>query len=216
MTGLISENTNFEVIRHVVDWDDPHAVTLKEVTTVDFSRHPDAIFETCFRKAMRCGLAACLGTRYINPMFTVSAPCPSTAFFARARQARQDWRRALCDIVSWSSSRWREELHEATPIIRQLKYTGVMFVEGRHIQPTCWPNVAVNPRREPVSAGQAFGRLTIVAPVKGRRWLCRCVCGKDHVVREQHLVSGSTKSCGCLKTEHEARQQKQKRHRARN
>lgn len=46
-----------------------------------------------------------------------------------------------------------------------------------------------------------FGNLTIQkrAPDKGLRpaWTCSCSCGNFRVVREQHLRSGHTTSCGC-------------------
>lgn len=49
--------------------------------------------------------------------------------------------------------------------------------------------------------GQVFCRLTIVSEIHRsagtpRRWACRCVCGRNSVVRECHLLSGHTKSCG--------------------
>lgn len=50
--------------------------------------------------------------------------------------------------------------------------------------------------------GQRFGRLVALKPVetkeKGARWLCRCDCGKERVCTSENLVSGKTKSCGCL------------------
>lgn len=49
--------------------------------------------------------------------------------------------------------------------------------------------------------GGRFGRLLVVGRRKSeggrRRWLCRCDCGKEHVVSTLHLNSGETKSCGC-------------------
>lgn len=58
--------------------------------------------------------------------------------------------------------------------------------------------------------GIKFGRLTAIrkAGVKnvGKRgskalWLCRCDCGNEKVVLRNSLVSGITKSCGCLEME---------------
>ena len=56
--------------------------------------------------------------------------------------------------------------------------------------------------------GQTFGRLTIIkkAPTKKRSdgngtftyWTCICSCGKEVTTRTNGLVSGNTKSCGCL------------------
>lgn len=54
--------------------------------------------------------------------------------------------------------------------------------------------------------GQKFSRLTVVR-LEGknasnqRKWLCRCECGKEKTVMQQHLRSGNTQSCGCLRVE---------------
>lgn len=51
-------------------------------------------------------------------------------------------------------------------------------------------------------SGKVFGRLTAIRFVNRARnssiWECRCVCGTTKLVRRQHLLSGATKSCGCL------------------
>jgi hypothetical protein len=53
--------------------------------------------------------------------------------------------------------------------------------------------------------GQVFGRLTVLAfaGIKASRasWLCRCKCGTQKEVVGQHLLRGSSKSCGCLSRE---------------
>lgn len=49
--------------------------------------------------------------------------------------------------------------------------------------------------------GKRFGRLTVLEeaePANGRRWLCRCDCGKERIVYGNSLKRGTTKSCGCL------------------
>lgn len=51
-------------------------------------------------------------------------------------------------------------------------------------------------------AGQTFGRLTLVEQKDfGARakWLCRCSCSRETTVLIYSLISGNTKSCGCLK-----------------
>ena len=49
--------------------------------------------------------------------------------------------------------------------------------------------------------GQQFGGLTVLRPAenigKKTAWLCRCDCGRETVVRGDHLRSGHTKTCGC-------------------
>lgn len=56
--------------------------------------------------------------------------------------------------------------------------------------------------------GMTFGRLSVLrrSPRKDsdgrmRRWVCRCECGEQAVVRSTLLTQGLTKSCGCLRTE---------------
>lgn len=53
--------------------------------------------------------------------------------------------------------------------------------------------------------GQTFGHLTAVgrAPNRGRHvyWWCLCSCGAAVAVKGDHLKSGATQSCGCLKVE---------------
>ncbi len=48
-------------------------------------------------------------------------------------------------------------------------------------------------------SGQSFGKWTVlheVPCVKGNvRWLCLCECGKEHVVRANHLRSGASDGC---------------------
>jgi len=54
--------------------------------------------------------------------------------------------------------------------------------------------------------GERFGRLTAIRIArrehyqKGTRiyWLCKCECGQERVVISTALMSGNTKSCGCL------------------
>ena len=58
---------------------------------------------------------------------------------------------------------------------------------------------------------QTFGRLTVLrlGPNHNkpcgetiRRWVCRCVCGTLTTVRQSHLRTGNTRSCGCLYERH--------------
>jgi hypothetical protein len=58
--------------------------------------------------------------------------------------------------------------------------------------------------------GEKFGLLTpykeATSPTtdKGRAtfWVCRCACGNVAKVRQDRLLSGKTRSCGCLKDAH--------------
>lgn len=57
----------------------------------------------------------------------------------------------------------------------------------------------------PVAVGDKFSRLVILGKVgfsNGRtRWECQCECGNRVEVRADKLLSGRTKSCGCLRDE---------------
>lgn len=52
--------------------------------------------------------------------------------------------------------------------------------------------------------GKKFGKLTVIGPSESRTndghamWRCLCDCGNERLVSSQYLVSGKTKSCGCL------------------
>jgi superfamily II DNA or RNA helicase len=49
--------------------------------------------------------------------------------------------------------------------------------------------------------GKRFGKLTVTKLTESRRgrfWKCKCDCGRTSVVSTPHLVSGATKSCGCM------------------
>lgn len=52
--------------------------------------------------------------------------------------------------------------------------------------------------------GKVFGRLKAIKRVgstpKGRAiWLCECSCGNMKEIDSANLITGNTKSCGCLK-----------------
>ena len=52
--------------------------------------------------------------------------------------------------------------------------------------------------------GRRFGRLVALRSLgKGRswqiQWECRCDCGRVVVVNKKNLLSGHTRSCGCLR-----------------
>lgn len=55
--------------------------------------------------------------------------------------------------------------------------------------------------------GNKYGRLTVIKMLdeKGNhgqlKYLCKCDCGKSHIVTGESLRSGKSKSCGCLKKE---------------
>ena len=51
--------------------------------------------------------------------------------------------------------------------------------------------------------GKKFHRLTILekSDIGKYKYLCQCDCGKKKVIASTSIIQGSTKSCGCIKTE---------------
>ncbi|QAT48560.1 hypothetical protein EQM14_01505 [Caproiciproducens sp. NJN-50] len=54
--------------------------------------------------------------------------------------------------------------------------------------------------------GNVFGRLTVISKASNNihgkaQWLCKCECGKVKIVLADSLISGKTRSCGCLQKE---------------
>lgn len=54
-------------------------------------------------------------------------------------------------------------------------------------------------------AGMKFGRLTAIELVGMQGpfylWRCKCDCGEEIVTQRGSLLSGRTRSCGCLRRE---------------
>lgn len=51
--------------------------------------------------------------------------------------------------------------------------------------------------------GKKFGRLLVIRRVENNNrnramWLCKCDCGKEKITSGYRLISGKTRSCGCL------------------
>lgn len=58
-------------------------------------------------------------------------------------------------------------------------------------------------KKVPDISGQKFGRWTALHQVENgmggeKRYLCRCQCGTEKILRRSSLVSGNSKSCGCF------------------
>jgi hypothetical protein len=211
MTSRRQDRSGVRVWQHEVDWDNPAWSVLLRLG--DVSNCPpgtDEEMALCFRAVMR--QAHELGTRYVNPQFTVTAPWPSEDFIRKARQAQRACLKTLKSVLV-TSGNLKRELKKRSAIIRQLEITGVMVIDGKHIHPQQWPSGAVASGAIDL-AGKQFGRLTAVRPVPNSRWLCKCQCGAEHTVRTKHLLRGKIRSCGCFKAETEARQQERKANRA--
>ena len=85
------------------------------------------------------------GTVYANPCGVVRSPKADPRFFRLARQFQGEWYRQLNHILA-SPESVRREMKTADPLIRQLKYHGVLFIDNRHVFPDRWPDRQSKPR----------------------------------------------------------------------
>lgn len=67
---------------------------------------------------------------------------------------------------------------------------------------TCCKQCAFKKKRKNL-LDQQFGRWSVISETNQKRgghflWKCQCKCGTIGFIDEQHLLSGASKSCGCL------------------
>lgn len=52
--------------------------------------------------------------------------------------------------------------------------------------------------------GDRYGKLILIEKIKIKyertRWLCKCECGVEKIIRQERISNGETRSCGCLIT----------------
>lgn len=79
------------------------------------------------------------------------------------------------------------------------KFSGGMAV------PAAGEETMSHSRKKLDLTGQRYGDLTVLTPAenigKHTAWLCRCICGREVVVKTDRLRSGRTVSCGCRRPE---------------
>jgi hypothetical protein len=56
-----------------------------------------------------------------------------------------------------------------------------------------------------LSPGQVFNRLTIIEYIKGKGYLCKCICGNETTAKTHALKTDRIKSCGCYSKENAGR-----------
>lgn len=180
----------------------PHLITSEQ--NPGYEKHMEVVFKLIMEDAADCGLT----NVFSNPVSCVTAKKPTNLFFREARHAQARWFRQVRDILG-GSGRVKRTVKRMTPLIRQLTHTGVLVVNGKHVLPNQWPDRRDEQKLRNVT-GHRFGRLLVVQMLKRSSCLCRCDCGEETVVRRSHLIKGDTRSCGCLKSEFEARQKRRK------
>ena len=90
----------------------------------------------------------------------------------------------------------------------EAEYPASALISGRRKDCGC----IVKSLRQPQDlTGRQYGRLTVLRrqqedePYPGK-WHCRCVCGNEKYTTAYNLLHGICKSCGCLRKEQYARQ----------
>lgn len=66
----------------------------------------------------------------------------------------------------------------------------------------------MTPKTSRLHCGTKVGRWSLVARVDSPdqiKWHCVCECGTSRVVRQDHLISGQSRSCGCYRAEQHSR-----------
>lgn len=54
-------------------------------------------------------------------------------------------------------------------------------------------------RKQEDLTGKVFNKLTVIKHLENGKWLCKCDCGNEVIVKSGNLKNGHTKSCGCLR-----------------
>ncbi len=166
-----------------------------------------------FRMLMSKGRVFRPGTVYANPCGVVRAPKADPLFIKLARQLQGEWFGQF-NAGLFSAGRVRRAMQTYEPLIQQLTYTGVLFIDNRHVFPNRWPDIIPAPVPEPrVKPGQRFGKLVILEAMPAGQVRCRCDCGTESIKKRKHLASGQTTSCGCSQAQRQERQRQRRRDR---
>ncbi len=166
-----------------------------------------------FRMLMCKGRVFRPGTVYANPCGVVRSPRADALFFQVARQIQRDWFRQLNNGLH-SAQRVQRAMRTEEPLIKQMKYTGVLFIDSRHVFPDQWPDIRVDASPEQrIRPGQRFGKLVVLETLPRGEVRCRCDCGTEAIKKRKQFVSEPTKSCGCSPVEHQERQRNRRRNR---
>ena len=80
---------------------------------------------------------------------------------------------------------------------------GRLLRNGDIVSCGCYHHEIAGKAQQSDLTANRFGRLVVlqrnrVHPVKGSFWLCQCDCGRLKEIRQNSLVLGLTRSCGCL------------------
>lgn len=113
---------------------------------------------------------------------------------------------AICELDGPGKRRWtcrcdcgKETIAEETKLrTGHKKSCGCLRRTGEHL--FTMTAAAASANRKPI-VGLRFGRLVVLSEDGDSRIFCRCDCGNAAQVYRRSVISGDTKSCGCLQRE---------------
>jgi hypothetical protein len=88
------------------------------------------------------------GLHYHNPEYSLYAPpgTPTDLFVGQARRAQVLWNKRIARVLGAGVR--RRAIKREEPLRRQLAFTGVLTIEGKHFHPKAWPDVAARPPKQ--------------------------------------------------------------------
>ncbi len=204
------------VERHEPDYNDPAWQTFYFLTSDLDLEYPgvDEMITCWFCKLVSNPRIFQPGTVYANPCGVLRCESANRTFIRLARQIQRDWFRRLNDV--FGPTILKGLMKRSHGIIRQLTFTGVLFIDNRHVVPHCWPDLRTHkPKEHPprIEPGRRFGLLVVLGSLPEGRLQCKCDCGKVVVKYRKHLVSEQTISCGCRQAKRQERQRNRRRDR---
>ena len=142
---------------------------------------------------------------YIQHEMDRGASQKSIRNFKRVTQSLYDWLPEDKVIAKARLSEWRQYLKDHG----YTQQTELNYIKGinRYLDFTGLSEIRFNRGRSRDITGQKFGLLKAIEPTgeKNRKdfiWRCECKCGKVVEYPATRLLTGHTRSCGCLLAEH--------------
>jgi len=120
-----------------------------------------------------------------------------------------EWQKANKDKVNANSAKWRlenPEKRKATANASAARYRAKAKVAS-----SAKTKIARERPHKPllIHQGDKFSQLTAVEYLGGGKWNCVCDCGGSTTTKTNHLRSGHTRSCGCVKGTHKQSKSKE-------
>ena len=79
----------------------------------------------------------------------------------------------------------------------------IIYVRSEYLRKGNTTSCGCDKEQQRDISGQRFGRLIVITKDLNNKksWICQCDCGNTKSINKSNLISGQTKSCGCLQIE---------------